>query len=119
MVTVYTSGATLTNRLFWPEITIFEVLPLAEVTLTVKKFEELSWYVKVWELDVARVGARMRGKVAVGLTKGETMSMKLETALGLLMVIVAFVAEKELRLDLEMEAADSVCATKAGMLKVA
>lgn len=70
-------------------------------------------------MDVARVGARMRGKVAVGLTKGETMSMKLETELGLLIVIVALVGAKALRLDLEMEAAESVCATKAGMVRVA
>lgn len=69
-------------------------------------------------MDVARVGARTRGKVAVGLTKGETMTMKLETALGLLMVMVALVAAKALRFDLEMEAAESVCATKAGMVKV-
>lgn len=43
-------------------------------------------------MDVARVGARTRGKVAVGLAKGETITMKLETVLGLLMVMVALVA---------------------------
>lgn len=68
---------------------------------------------------MARVGARTSGSVAVGLTYGETMSMKFDTALGLLIVIVALVVAKALRFDLEMEAAESVCATKAGMVKVA